>query len=130
MVGDSSDLPAPEPSAILDQLATAILVVDARSNLTWLNPAAADLLATSPATARGRAFASLVVDGAAMEALLSRSRESQEPLALRGFAFAPASRGDARYQVDVSLTPLAGTKPGSMLVEISDTTQPSRMTRD
>ncbi len=130
MARDSSDLAAPEPSAILDQLATAILVVDAGSNLTWLNPAAADLLATSPATARGRAFASLVVDGAAMDALLARSRESQEPLALRGFAFAPASRGDARYQVDVSLTPLAGTKPGSILVEISDTTQPSRMTRD
>ena len=121
---------APDPTTILDQLATAILVVDARSNLTWLNPAAADLLAMSPATARGRAFGSLVVDGAAMEVLLARSRESQEPLALRGFSFAPASRGDARYQVDVSLTPLSGPEQGSVLVEISDTTQPSRMTRD
>ncbi len=119
-----------DPSAILDQLATAVLVVDARSNLTWLNQAAADLLATSPTTACGRALASLVVDGAAIEALLARCRESQEPLALRGFGFAPAARDDARYQVDVSLTPLTGAIAGSVLVEISDTTQPSRMTRD
>ena len=32
--------------------------------------------------------------------------------------------------MDVTLTPLAGALPGGVLVEISDTTQPSRMTRD
>ncbi len=121
---------APDPATILDQLSTAVLVVDAQSNLTWLNHAAADLLATSPATAHGRALATLVVDGAAIESLLVRCRGSKEPLALRGFGLAPAARDDARYQVDVSLTPLTGAIAGNVLVEISDTTQPSRMTRD
>jgi two-component system nitrogen regulation sensor histidine kinase GlnL len=121
---------APDSAAILDSLATAILVVDARANVVELNHAAADLLATSPAAARGRPIAALVTDGAAIEQLLERSRASEERLAVRDFALAPAARGDARYQVDVTLTPLAGATPGGTLVEIADTTRPSRMTRD
>ena len=49
---------------------------------------------------------------------------------MRDFGLVPAARGDARYQVDVTLTPLAGALPGGVLVEIADTTGPSRMTRD
>jgi two-component system nitrogen regulation sensor histidine kinase GlnL len=123
---------APDPSAILDLLATAILVVDARGDVAWLNAAAADLLSTSPVAARGRRLATLVIDGAAIESLIARSRESQESLALRGFQLSSAARSDARYQVDVSLTPIASPSPlaGSVLIEIANTTQPSRMTRD
>jgi two-component system, NtrC family, nitrogen regulation sensor histidine kinase GlnL len=115
---------------ILDLLSTAIVVIDARNDVAWLNHAAADLLATSPAAAKGRPLAALVSDGDAIEALLARCRASEEPLALRGFGLAPAARADARYQVDVSLTPLAGSRAGGVLVEITDTTRPSRMTRD
>ena len=120
----------PDPAALLDLIATAVLVVDARSEVAWLNDAAADLLATSPASARGRPLASLLANGAALESLLARSRESAEPIALRAFSLAPAARADSRYQVDVSLTPLAAAMPGGVLVEVADTTQPSRMTRD
>lgn len=115
---------------ILDLLATAIVTVDARGTVAWLNHAAADLLATSPAAANGRPLAALVADGAAIEALLARCRASEEPLALRAFDLEPAARGDVRYQVDVSLTPLAGPRAGGVLVEMTDTTRPSRMTRD
>jgi two-component system nitrogen regulation sensor histidine kinase GlnL len=121
---------APDSAAILDLLATAILVVDANSQVVSLNHAATDLLATSPAAAKGRALPSLVADGAAIEALLARCRAGEEPIALRAFGLSPAARTDARYQVDVTLTPLAGALPGGVLVEIADTTQPSRMTRD
>jgi len=122
--------PAPDPAAIPDLLATAILVVDARSEIAWLNQAAAALLATSQAAARGRRLATLLADAAALDALLARSRESNEPLALRGIPLVPAARADLRYQADVTLTPLAAAMPGGVLVEIADTTQPSRMTRD
>jgi two-component system nitrogen regulation sensor histidine kinase GlnL len=115
---------------ILDLLSTAIVLVDARGNVAWLNHAAADLLATSPASAKGRPLAALVADGESIEALLARCRAGEEPLALRDFGLAPAARSDARYQVDVSLTPLAGSRAGGVLVEIADTTRPSRMTRD
>jgi two-component system nitrogen regulation sensor histidine kinase GlnL len=115
---------------LLDLLSTAIVVVDARDDVAWLNHAAADLLATSPAAAKGRPFAALLSGGDAIDPLLARCRASEERLALRAFALAPAARGDARYQVDVSLTPLAGSRDGGVLVEIADTTRPSRMTRD
>jgi two-component system nitrogen regulation sensor histidine kinase GlnL len=121
---------APEAAAILDFLATAVIVVDARSRVLALNQAAADLLATSPAVARGRPLAGLVADNAGIEQLLELSRGSEERLAVRDFVLAPTARTDARYQVDVSLTPLPGTPPGAVLLEIADTTRPSRMTRD
>jgi len=120
----------PGPAAILDLIATAVLVVDSGSAVAWLNDAAADLLATSPAAARGRPLTALLTDGATLEALLARSRETAEPIALRAFNLAPAARADVRYQVDVSLTPLGAAMPGGVLVEVADTTQPSRMTRD
>jgi len=130
MAADPRARGAPDPAAIPDLLATAILVVDARSEVTWLNQSAAALLATSPAAALGRRFPALLADAAAIEALLARSRASDEPLALRDVPLAPAARADARYQADVTLTPLASVQPGAVLVEIADTTQPSRMTRD
>ncbi len=130
MAHDAGARAAPDPAAIPDLLATAILVVDARSEVAWLNQAAAALLATSQASARGRPLAALINDAAALEALLARSPGSHQPLALRAVPLAPAARADARYQVDVTLTPLAAAMPGAVLVEIADTTQPSRMTRD
>ncbi|MBX3702152.1 MAG: PAS domain-containing sensor histidine kinase [Steroidobacteraceae bacterium] len=123
-------VPGFDPAGILDQLSTAILVVDGEDRLAWLNVAAADLLATGTAAARGRGLATLVQDGRAIESLVARSRGSGEPIALRAFEFAPAARGDVRYQVDVTFAPLAGPPAGRVLIEIADTTRPSRMNRD
>jgi two-component system nitrogen regulation sensor histidine kinase GlnL len=123
---------AADPVAILAQLATGVVVLDTDDRVLWLNAAAADLLAASPGATHGRRFATLVADGAALESLITRCRESQEPLALRGASLVPAARGDARYQVDISLTPISGTASpaGSVMLEIANTTEPSRMTRD
>jgi two-component system nitrogen regulation sensor histidine kinase GlnL len=129
VAADAAARGAPE-SAILDLLATAVLVVDGRSRVAVLNQAAADLLATSPGAARGRPLDALLVDGAAVEQLLGRCRAGEERLAVRDFVLVPAARSDARYQVDVSLTPLPGPPTGGVLLEIADTTGPSRMTRD
>ncbi|MSQ91661.1 MAG: PAS domain-containing sensor histidine kinase [Gammaproteobacteria bacterium] len=121
-----------DSSALLDMLATAIIVIDAGGLVCFLNSAAGDLLAIGTSAARGRRLASLLVDGAQIASLILRSRTSGEPLAMRGFELAPAARSDANYQVDITLTPLAGAVPdaGFLLVEIADTTQPSRITRD
>ena len=126
---DTRDIDA---GALLDMLATAILVVDPRGLVCYLNAAAGDLLAIGPMAARGRRLASLLADGARIDSLILRSRASGEPLAMRGFELAPAARSDAHYQVDITFTPLAGAVPaaGSVLVEIADTTRPSRITRD
>jgi two-component system nitrogen regulation sensor histidine kinase GlnL len=127
MARDLAPFTSLDPAAILDQLATAIVIVDAGGIVRWMNTAAADLLAASPAAARGRRLASLVLDGAQLEALVARSRASGEPFAMRGLDLAPAARANSRYHADVSVTPLA---EGGALLEIADTTQPSRITRD
>ena len=127
MSRDAAGLPPVDPASILDQLATAILVVDAGSAVRWLNAAAADLLAVSPAAARGRRPGSLVSNGGQLDALVARSLASGEALAMRGVELTPFARADARYHVDLSVTPLA---EGGALLEIADTTQPSRITRD
>ncbi len=132
MARDFAASAAIDPATTLDLLSTAILVVDEESIVLWLNHAAAGLLATSPTAARGRRLAALVEDGEAVESLVARSRNGQERLALRGLELVPSARSDTRYEVDVALTPLAEPAPmaGAVLVEITDTTQPSRMTRD
>jgi two-component system nitrogen regulation sensor histidine kinase GlnL len=127
MSRDPAGLATVDPASILDQLATAILVVDAGVAVRWLNAAAADLLAVSPAAARGRRLGSLVANGGQLVALVARGLASGEALAMRGVELSPFARADARYHVDLSLTPLA---EGGALLEIADTTQPSRITRD
>jgi len=129
--------PGVDAAALINLLATAILVVDARGLVCWLNAAAGDLLAVGPAAARGRPLGSLLAEGEPIESLIARSRASGEVLAMRGFELAPSARDDARYQADITMTPLTGMPaPGSalgagaVLVEIADTTQPGRMTRD
>ncbi|HUG04195.1 MAG TPA: nitrogen regulation protein NR(II) [Steroidobacteraceae bacterium] len=127
MSRDAAALPPVDPASILDQLAIAILVVDTGSAVRWLNAAAAELLAISPDAARGRRLGSLVANGRQLEALVARSLASGEALAMRGVELTPFARADARYHVDLSVTPLA---EGGTLLEIADTTQPSRITRD
>jgi two-component system nitrogen regulation sensor histidine kinase GlnL len=127
MLRDPHPLASIDPAAILDQLATAIVVVDAGLAVRWLNSAAADLLAVGPAAARGRRPGGLVANGGQLEALVARSLASGEALAMRGVELTPFARADARYHVDLSVTPLA---EGGALLEIADTTQPSRITRD
>ena len=128
MARESADVPRDfDAGSLLDLLATAILVIDVSGRVRFLNAAAGDLLAIGPAAAHGRPLASLLADGAQIESLILRSRASGEPLAMRGFELAPVSRSDAHYQVDITFTPHGVS---SVLVEISDTTRPNRITRD
>ncbi|MGH8250150.1 MAG: nitrogen regulation protein NR(II) [Steroidobacteraceae bacterium] len=126
MAREAPARPQFDAASILDWLATAVLVVDAQNHIGWLNAAAADMLAVSPAAARDKRFATLLSSGVEIETLVARCRTSGEPLAMRGFELAPGARDDIRYRVDLCLTPIAD----SVLVEIADTTRPSRMTRD
>lgn len=120
-----------DPAELPDLLAIAIIVVDASGQVVWQNAAAASLLAVGLPAARGRPLATLLAAGERVDALIDRARDSGEPLALREYELAPSARGDARYFVDVTLTPVAlPAVPGAVLIELSDTTRPSRITRD
>ncbi|MBM5810858.1 MAG: PAS domain-containing sensor histidine kinase [Gammaproteobacteria bacterium] len=120
-----------DPAPLPDLLATAIIVVGARNEVVWQNAAAASLLAVGLPAARGRPLATLLAAGERVDALIERTRDSGEPLSLREYELAPSARGDAHYVVDVTLTPVAlAAVPGAVLIELSDTTRPSRITRD
>jgi two-component system nitrogen regulation sensor histidine kinase GlnL len=124
-------LPLIDPAALPELLATAVVVLDARGQVAWLNAAAADLLATGQPTARGRRLATLLADGGRIDELVARARASGEPLAMREVEVAPVARSDTRYLVDLTLTPVVlPAVPGAVLLEMTDTTRPSRITRD
>jgi two-component system nitrogen regulation sensor histidine kinase GlnL len=127
-------LPVTQPidgALLLDALATAVMVVDERSRVVQLNIAAEDLLAVSVATARGKRVADLLVRGDKLEALVVRARVGGEALAQREWELVPAMRGDARYLVDCTFTPLnLPGAAGCVLLEIADTTRQARISRE
>jgi two-component system nitrogen regulation sensor histidine kinase GlnL len=120
-----------EPGALLDALATAVMVVDERSRVVKLNIAAEDLLATSSVAALGKRVTDLLIRGDKLESLIVRARVTGEALAQREWELVPAMRGDARYLVDCTFTPLGlPGAAGCVLVEIADTTRQARISRE
>lgn len=67
---------------ILDSLVTAVLRLDPAGQVDYLNPAAADLLETSPRHARGKRLEELLPADESLPALARRARDHGEPLAL------------------------------------------------
>jgi len=120
-----------DPAMLLDAIATAVLVVDQRARILYLNAAAEHLLAVSLSTARDRRVAELLASGDRLESLIVRARVGGEALVQREWELVPLMRSDARYLVDCVLTPLVHDgAPGSVLVEIADTTHQARISRE
>jgi two-component system, NtrC family, nitrogen regulation sensor histidine kinase GlnL len=116
---------------LMDALSTAVLVVDERARIVYLNPAAEDLLAVSASAARKRRLVELLTGGDRLDSLIVRTRVSGEALAQRECELVPAGRSDLRYLVDCTFTPLAAPGiPGGVLIEIADTTRQTRIHRD
>ncbi len=132
MAADALPVTRPIDGALLlDALATAVMVVDERSRVVQLNIAAEDLLAVSVATACGKRITDLLVRGDKLEALVVRARVGGEALAQRQWELVPAMRGDARYLVDCTFTPLnLPGMAGCVLLEIADTTRQARISRE
>jgi len=117
----------PEPAGLLDALATALVMVDARDEVLYLNAAAQDLLAIGDAGARGRKLGELIRDPRPLEALIARVRERAEPIAQREIKLTPTARSDVSLFVDCTASPL---EPDQVLLEIADTTAQQRINRD
>jgi len=132
MATEAPATPAPiDGDVLLDALATAVVVVDGHARVVQLNIAAEDLLAVSCAAALGKRITDLLVGGDKLESLVVRARAGGEALAQREWELVPAMRGDARYLVDCTFTPL--NLPGAaglVLVEIADTTRQARISRE
>jgi two-component system nitrogen regulation sensor histidine kinase GlnL len=120
-----------DPAQLLDAIATAIVVVDGRARILYLNSAAEHLLAASLSTARDKRMGELLAGGDKLESLIVRARVGGEALVQREWELVPLMRSDARYLVDCVLSPLAlAEAAGCVLVEISDTTRQARISRE
>jgi two-component system, NtrC family, nitrogen regulation sensor histidine kinase GlnL len=119
-----------DPAYLLDALATGIVMLDAQLCPMYANVAAQDLLAFSLNTARGRPFTDLLHEPESLGALLRRSLSSGEGIADRELLVRPAQAPREPRTLDVTLTPLDGVTGRYLLLELADTTQRQRISRE
>ena len=129
---------APPPSVLahfdaadlLDALSTGILMLDSQLCPVYANVAAQDLLAFSLKMARGRPFTDFLHDAEGLRGILRRALETGESLADREVAIRPAGAPREVRTLDVTITPFSGLTGTQLLVEIADTTQRQRISRE
>jgi two-component system nitrogen regulation sensor histidine kinase GlnL len=119
-----------DPADLLDALATGIVMVDAQLCPVYANVAAQDLLAFSLNKARGRPFTDLLHEPEPLCAILRRSLGTGESIADRELAVRPAAAPRETRTLDVTLTPLDGVTGRYLLLELADTTQRQRISRE
>ena len=115
---------------LLDALSTGIVMLDRELCAVYANVAAQDLLAFSLKMARGRPFIELLHDAEGLKGLLRRSLETGEALADREVALRPAGAPREPRTLDVTITPVSGITGPQLLLEIADTTQRQRISRE
>jgi two-component system, NtrC family, nitrogen regulation sensor histidine kinase GlnL len=119
-----------DPAELLDALSTGILMLDAQLCPIYANVAAQDLLAFSLNMSRGRPFGDFLHDAGALIGILKRALESGEGIADRELQLKPASSPREPRILDVTVTPLPGVTGTHLLIELADTTQRQRISRD
>lgn len=100
---------------ILDTLVTAVLRLDAQDRIEYLNPAAADLLATSPRHARGRLLADIAPVDEQLSNYTARARNRGEPLAVAELDLACGPPPGHRRRVACDILPL---ESGAVQIEL------------
>src|SRR5256885_15528870 len=119
-----------DPADLLDALSTGIVMLDAQLCPVYANVAAQDLLAISLKTARGRPFADFLDDAEGLCRILKRALQTGEGIADRELAVRPALAPREVRTLDVTITPLTGLTGTHLLLELADTTQRQRITRE
>src|SRR5436189_241127 len=119
-----------DPADLLDALSTGIVMLDAQLCPVYANVAAQDLLAFSLNTARGRPFADFLHDANGLARILKRALETGEGIADRELAVRPVGAPRELRTLDVTITPLTGLTGTYLLLELADTTQRQRITRE
>ncbi|HSY05762.1 MAG TPA: nitrogen regulation protein NR(II) [Steroidobacteraceae bacterium] len=119
-----------DPADLLDALSTGIVMLDAQLCPMYANVAAQDLLAFSLKKARGRPFTDLLHEPESLRGILRRVLTSGESIADRELSVRPAAAPREVRTLDVTITPLPGVTGRHLLLELADTTQRQRITRD
>jgi two-component system, NtrC family, nitrogen regulation sensor histidine kinase GlnL len=119
-----------DPAELLDALSTGILMLDAQLCPIYANVAAQDLLAFSLNMSRGRPFGDFLHEAGALNGILKRALETGEGIADRELTLKPAHSPREPRTLDVTVTPLPGLTGTHLLIELADTTQRQRISRD
>ena len=119
-----------DPADLLDALSTGIIMLDAQLCPVYANVAAQDLLAFSLNMARGHPFADFLHDAEGLRRILRRALQTGEGIADRELAVRPAGAPREVRTLDVTITPFSGLTGTQLLLEIADTTQRQRISRE
>ncbi|MFO1454735.1 MAG: nitrogen regulation protein NR(II) [Steroidobacteraceae bacterium] len=125
-----SPLASYDPADLLDALATGIVVLDSQLCVVYANVAAQNLLAMSFNQARGRPFSDLFSESNGMIATLKRARDTGDTYSEREVSVRPAATPRETRVLDITMTPLDGMTGTQLLLELSDETQRTRLTRE
>jgi two-component system nitrogen regulation sensor histidine kinase GlnL len=119
-----------DASRILDSLSTSVLIVDRSSTVYYLNVAAEALFGISRNQARGRQLSELLVDASGVNGLVERAIERWRPFSRRELTIRPFA-AEGELIVDCTVAPFDDpSAPSAALIEITDTTQHQRITRE
>jgi two-component system, NtrC family, nitrogen regulation sensor histidine kinase GlnL len=119
-----------DPADLLDALSTGILMLDAQLCPVYANVAAQDLLAFSLNTARGRPFTELLHEANGLNGILRRALASGEGITDRELTVRPVATPRETRTLDVTITPLSALTGTHLLLELADTTQRQRISRE
>ncbi|MBV8342283.1 MAG: PAS domain-containing protein [Gammaproteobacteria bacterium] len=119
-----------DAAELLDALATGIVMLDGELCPVYANVAAQDLLAFSMRAARGRPFTELLLEPGSLGRILTRALASGEGIADREIAVRPAGSARETRTLDVTITPVSGLTGRHLLLELADTTQRERISRE
>lgn len=118
------------PNAVpphLDELSTAVLVVDQGDTVCYLNAAAQTLLAAGINQISGHPLSAFVREPAELVGLIARARHDGEPISHRQLRLEAILRDDGQHVVDCVATPLDAAR---VLLEMTDTTRQQRIHRE
>lgn len=118
---------AAEYKHILDNLTTAVLVLNPELRVRYLNPAAENLLETSITRIHGSPVCDLFVESAEALKTLLASASNGQPYTKREAEFLLTS--GSRFTVDYSVSPF-GTEPSDLLMELQPRDRLLRISRE
>ena len=113
---------------ILDSLSSGVILLDEHLLITGLNPAAENILGISQRRARGQSLLQLVDDEPEMRDILTRVSATGEHYA-NEMRLAPTEVHSEERIVDCRVSPI-NTDDASLLVEITDVTRRSQISRE
>ena len=110
---------------LMEHLATAVLLLDDRLGLSWMNPAAEALFAVSLGRVQGHHLTSLVASDDGMGAVLAKAHRDLHPFTQREVRL--TLPGGAVVTVDYTVTPLSASE---LLVEMEPRDRLLRISRE